>query len=211
VNVAQPTHVAVILAAGGSARLGMPKQLLTRSGEPLVRRVVRLAAATSPLRTVVVLGAHAEAVRATLVGLACETVSNDRWPEGLATSVRTGAAALASHAGPMLLIACDQPALEAQHLETLLALARAASSGCAATLHGAVRGPPAVVSPEIRARVHELEGDRGLRAVLASLRPGAVGELDAPELCMDIDDTDGLAAAVAAGLVDDPLGTGDTR
>ena len=36
-------HVAVVLAAGGSTRLGRPKQLLTRDGETLVHRAARLA------------------------------------------------------------------------------------------------------------------------------------------------------------------------
>ena len=38
-------HVAVVLAAGGSTRLGRPKQLLTRDGEALVHRAARLALA----------------------------------------------------------------------------------------------------------------------------------------------------------------------
>ena len=38
----------VILAAGGSRRLGQPKQLLRVLGEPLLRRVVRMAAEVQP-------------------------------------------------------------------------------------------------------------------------------------------------------------------
>ena len=41
------THAALILAAGGSRRLGQVKQALTRDGEPLLRRAVRLALATA--------------------------------------------------------------------------------------------------------------------------------------------------------------------
>jgi len=45
----------VILAAGGSRRLGQPKQLLPVLGEPLLRRVVRMAAEVGPDHLIVVL------------------------------------------------------------------------------------------------------------------------------------------------------------
>ena len=47
-------HDAVVLAAGGSRRLGQPKQLLTRDGETLVHRGVRLAMETAPRRLLVI-------------------------------------------------------------------------------------------------------------------------------------------------------------
>ena len=46
----------IILAAGGSRRLGQPKQLLPVLGEPLLRRVVRMAAEVHPDHLIVVLG-----------------------------------------------------------------------------------------------------------------------------------------------------------
>ena len=51
-------HAAVVLAAGGSTRLGRPKQLLTRDGETLVHRAARLAIATGATRVLVVTGAQ---------------------------------------------------------------------------------------------------------------------------------------------------------
>ena len=57
-RVGTRAHVAVLLAAGGSTRLGQPKQLLTRDGEPLVRRMARLLSHTSPRRLYVIVGAH---------------------------------------------------------------------------------------------------------------------------------------------------------
>jgi len=76
-------HVAIVLAAGGSRRLGRPKQLLTRDGETLVHRAVRLASATQPQRLLLVIGAHAVEMREAVADLAVEIlVNNDRkdWP-----------------------------------------------------------------------------------------------------------------------------------
>src|SRR5512138_244962 len=63
---------AAVLAAGGSARLGRPKQLLVLDGEPLVRRAARAALEAGFAPVVVVVGAHEAEVRAALSGLAVE-------------------------------------------------------------------------------------------------------------------------------------------
>ncbi len=69
------THAVVVLAAGGSTRLGQPKQLLTRQGETLVRRVVRLALEFAPSQVLVVVGANAQAVTSSIAGLEATPVT----------------------------------------------------------------------------------------------------------------------------------------
>ena len=90
-------HAAIVLAAGGSTRLGRPKQLLRRDGESLVARVVRLAAETRPCRLVVMLGAYHDAVAAELAPSRhtlelCEVAD---WRDGLSASLRAMTEALA--------------------------------------------------------------------------------------------------------------------
>ena len=78
----------LILAAGGSSRLGTPKQLLRRGAPPLVSRAVTAAAAVTPGRVLVVLGAHALKLRLLLrrrhAGV--RTVTNPGWSAGMAGS-----------------------------------------------------------------------------------------------------------------------------
>ena len=69
-----------MLAAGGSTRLGFPKQLLRRAGEPLVSRAVRLAADTAPDRLVVLLGGYRDAVAAALTSAPGERSRRCRKP-----------------------------------------------------------------------------------------------------------------------------------
>jgi molybdenum cofactor cytidylyltransferase len=152
----------------------------------------------------VVVGAQRAAVEAALADARCEIVFNDAWQSGLASSLAAAARALGPHAGPAFVATCDQPALEPAHVEALLALARDAPSRCAATRHGDAPGVPAVVPSALLSRACELRGDRGFGPLLAALAPGTLALLDAPALCMDIDDADELAAAVGAGLVDPP-------
>ena len=86
-------HAALVLAAGAGRRLGRSKQLLTRDGEPLVRRAARIALQTAPRRCVVVVGADADLVMEALRGLHVEIVRHAGWADGMGTSL----AALRAH------------------------------------------------------------------------------------------------------------------
>lgn len=195
-------HAAVVLAAGGSRRLGHAKQLLTRDGETLVHRAARLCAETTPLRLLVVLGAYRNDIVQALAGVDCEFVVNEEWEQGLASSLKAAAAALAGHAGPTLIVACDQPALEGAHLRRLLDGAAAADLGCAATLHGGAPGIPAVLASSWLGHADELRGDRGLGQRLRGLPADSVWTMTVPELEFDIDNETDLRAGIERGLID---------
>jgi molybdenum cofactor cytidylyltransferase len=195
-------HAAIVLAAGGSRRLGRPKQLLTRDGETLLRRALRLAIDTEPLQLVVVVGAYDDAIAATVAGLDCEVVINPRWQEGISSSLQCAAQLLRAHAGPTLILGCDQPALEAGHLQQLLRGAANAVSGCAASVHGGRLGIPVVVPATVLQQAHGLAGDRGFGDYLSALPAGALWRLAAAELQLDIDTPENEQAAIARGLLD---------
>jgi molybdenum cofactor cytidylyltransferase len=198
-------HVAVVLAAGGSRRLGgRPKQLIARDGEILVQRALRLARETAPRRLLLVLGARATQIAAATRAPDVQVVRNGDWREGLASSVRAARDALARDAAgatQCLLLACDQPALELPHLHALLQAAAQAGSGCAGTVHGARIGIPAVVTLA-RLLQAQPQGDAGLREVLNALPPAQVGQLHAPELALDLDTPPDLAEAARRGWID---------
>ncbi len=199
------THAALVLAAGGSLRLGRAKQLLTRDGETLVHRAARLALESGAASVVVVTGAREAEVAAALHDLSsCETgdvqcVWNAAWASGMASSL-AAADLLHDFDGPVLVLVTDQPALEATHLQRLLAGARSSSSRCAATRHGDGVGVPAVVTAAMLAHAHRLQGGGGLGAQLTAMQD--VWVLDAPELAHDIDTPEDVEAAVAKGWLD---------
>ena len=202
---ATPTpHMAVVLAAGGSRRLGQAKQLLMRDGETLVHRMARLALATQAARVLLVAGGHADAVRAAVAGLDVEILMNPDWEEGLASSLRLAATTLEGSHAPCLLLGCDQPALQASHLQRLLDGAAASESACAATVHGDALGIPVVVSPAVLAQARALNGDRGLRQALQRLPRESIHLLDASELQFDLDTPADVQTAIERGLLDGP-------
>jgi molybdenum cofactor cytidylyltransferase len=195
-------HAAIVLAAGGSLRLGRPKQLLVRDGETMVHRALRLAMETLPVRLVVVLGAHEAAIRASCADFHAEYLRNREWRSGLASSLRCAATALADHAGPVLVLGCDQPALELAHLLRLIDAAAIAESRCAATWQDGVPGSPAVITSTLLQRAGELSGNLGFGRQLRALPASELARLEAPELQLDVDSEDDVREAISRGWLD---------
>lgn len=180
---------AVVLAAGGSRRLGHPKQLLLHDGRSLVRRTVEAALAAGCAPVVVVLGAHPEAVRAALAGLDVAFSVNPRWRDGMASSIRCGVERLSAEEGvrAALLLVCDQPRLTAAVLGRLIAEFDGAAGRRVACRYADTVGVPALFERSLFGELLGLTGDRGAKALLQAdperLRvvPWPEGELDVDE------------------------------
>lgn len=206
-------HAVVVLAAGASTRLGQPKQLLRIDGETLLHRMVRLARSTTPGAVVAVLPPDADLLREALAGQPCTLAINPDPGLGMRSSLDTAAPYVAEYA-QVLVITCDQPALEAAHLHALLRGASNASSGCAATTTpgsdtpcvstdaSSTPGVPAVIPGHWFTDLTPGTADSGFRARLRALPPSSLFLLDAPGLALDIDTPGNLRTARALGLID---------
>jgi xanthine dehydrogenase accessory factor len=182
---------AVVLAAGGSARLGRPKQLLPLRGVPLVRAIAVEACASACTHVAVVVRRGDSQVEACLHGLRVEILANDGWAEGLASSIRLGAAwAMQCPSDVVALLVCDQPALTAAHVDRLLAAWRPGVRVVASSYAG-VLGVPAIFARETFASLLELHGDSGAQRLVRSEE--AVITVDWPDGALDVD----VAADVA--------------
>lgn len=198
-------HAVVVLAAGGSRRLGRPKQTLTINGMSLLQHVVELAVATKPARIVVVLGANAEKLSPLLERIVFATlgcVVNREWQEGMASSLRFAANELATWTGPTLVLACDQPRLRVEHLQALLDAAIANPDSDIASAYADTIGIPALVRASTLSLAATLHGDSGLRRLWKSSDAAVIG-IEARELAFDIDTPADLADAIEAGWIDD--------
>lgn len=180
---------AIILAAGASTRMGEPKQLLPLAGRPLLLRAVDAALASSAWPVVVVLGAHAEKIRPLLARLPVLVVENPAWPEGMASSIRTGVAILQQFSRSLdaaLVALCDQPAFNTAVIERLVATQRATSRSIVASRYlGRNAAPALFLRPHFPA-LTALTGEEGARSLL-NASPDLVATIDAPELAQDLD------------------------
>ncbi len=139
--------VAIVLAAGSSARLGRPKQSIVVDGETLLQRAERVA--RSVAGEVIVVTEHL----------------NPDAAEGIASSIRTGVR-LAGDDARILITLCDQPLVTAEHLRALLDI----DAPIVATGYAGTAGAPAVFAPSLIPELLALRGDRGARAVIEAHR-----------------------------------------
>ncbi len=155
----------VILAAGGSDRLGAAKQLLDWQGAPFVRQVAQKALESGLSPVIAVIGAHREGVEEALAGLDVTWVHNPDWAEGQSTSMQAGLAALPEDADSALFLLSDQPQIGSDLIQALLeryAIHRQPIT--APRVHGQ-RANPVLFSNAAFDSLRKVVGDRGGRAV----------------------------------------------
>jgi nicotine blue oxidoreductase len=121
-----------VLAAGEGRRFGGPKQLAELEGRPLLEHVVATMREACD-RVVVVLGAHAERVRAGVALDGVEVVLCEDWAQGTFASLRCGLAALGKEPDAVVVALGDQPRLSRERIAAVLAdgapIARALDRG----------------------------------------------------------------------------------
>jgi len=123
------TVAAVVLAAGGSRRLGQPKQLLAYRGATLLDAALATARAAPLDQVVVALGGAAEAVREAVDLAGVDVVLNPDFGDGCATSIRAALARVREDAEGIVLLLGDQPGVTAGTVAALVAGARGHAVG----------------------------------------------------------------------------------
>ena len=177
---------AILLAAGGSRRLGHPKQLLEWRGQPLVRWAAQtaLAAGLSPL--IVVTGAYAAEVRLALENLPIETRHNPDWEAGQSTSLACGVKALPAETGSAVFMLSDQPYVTVELVRSLVELHAASLAPIVAPLVDGQRANPVLFDRRTFADLRQVTGDVGGRVLFARYKATWLPWHDASVL-LDVD------------------------
>ena len=178
---------AVVLAAGASTRIGIPKQLLQFRGQTFLRRAASVALEAGCRPVVVVTGANAAACRESLRGFDVLEAENQRWESGMSSSVRVGVEALVTpnpRIAAVVLMLCDQPFVTR---DVIVGLVKAHyETGCSivALRFGGSYGVPALFGKAHFAELATLEGAAGAKQVIqkhlekVQLLPFPEGEID---------------------------------
>jgi len=159
---------ALVLAAGGSRRLGRPKQLLDWGGRPLLEEVTAAVGDWGVSLVVVVLGAHAEEILERVDLGEATVVVNPEWEEGLASSLRVGFDLLTRRRECewAFLVLGDQPHIPADVPPALLAAAAESERPAVVPVYRYQWGNPVLFGRVLWERLMSLEGDAGAAALL---------------------------------------------
>lgn len=181
-------NAGLILAAGEGARFGERSKLLADlGGRPLVEHAIGAQCAVDGIeRIVVVLGAHAAELMASVNFMRAEPVLCEEWREGMASSLRRGLRALDGGLERVIVTLGDQPLVSSEVIARFVD----AAPGTRATYDGRP-GHPVVLGPEQLRAVCELHGDRGARELL-----GDAPVIECGQLCCsrDVDTQQDLEA-----------------
>ena len=159
--------VALVLAAGAGSRFGGAKQLAALDGRPLLEHALSAVAQAPGLdRSIVVLGAGAEDVLATVDLYGAEPVVCAGWAEGLSASLRAGIAAAGADTGAVVVVLGDQPRIAPAAIAAVLGALRAGGCDAARASYHGRPGHPVALGPALLARAAELRGDSGFGPLL---------------------------------------------
>jgi molybdenum cofactor cytidylyltransferase len=177
---------AVVLAAGGSSRLGQPKQLLSFRGETLIRRAVRAAADAGCDPVVVVVGETGEAIQAELQSTSAMVIENLHWQEGPGTSIRCGVNQLSDSADAVVLLVCDQPFVEASIVKKLIDALETSGKPIVASRYANTLGVPALFARSKFEALLALPAAAGAKRLITT-QPDDVASIHFDEGAIDVD------------------------
>jgi molybdenum cofactor cytidylyltransferase len=180
----------IIMAAGGSSRLGTPKQLLPYDGKTLLQYTVDVAKESIANPVIVVLGWKAEDIQTSIKG--ATVVVNTEWRDGMASSIRCGINALLqvepSTDGALILV-CDQPYVTSNLLNQLVSEYQKTKRPIIASSYDNTLGVPALFHKSMFPALLGLTGDYGAKSIIQQ-HAGEIGAVAFSKGGVDIDTED---------------------
>jgi molybdenum cofactor cytidylyltransferase len=159
----EPLVGGLVLAAGGSSRLGRPKQLLPYRGATLLDAVLETARSCPFDQRVVALGGTAEEVRDAVDLGGFDVVVNESFGEGCSSSIAAALRVVDPACDVLVLMLGDQPGVSSEAVRALLH-GRAAPIAVCAYSDG--RGHPFAFERSMFGALAELRGDKAVWKLL---------------------------------------------
>jgi len=159
--------VVIVLAAGGSSRMGQPKLVLPFGGMTVLGATLAAVCGSVADNIVVVLGHHADALRAA-VPSGVQTVINPDPTRGNASSLAAGLAA-SPHAAAAVVILGDMPGVSPEVVDEVIAAWRGGACVAAVVEYADGPGHPLLIDGSLFGVVLALEGEGALWTLIDGL------------------------------------------
>jgi molybdenum cofactor cytidylyltransferase len=176
----------LVLAAGGSTRMGRPKQLAELDGRPLLAHVLA-AAEDAPLDRVVVAlgGAAGEVLDRVDLGRA-EPLVIEGWDAGMGHVLAAALAAATDDWRAVVVLLGDQPLVAGRAVARVVEAWRAGAGPVVTATYGGRPGHPKLFDRRLLPELLRLTGDTGARDLVAA-HPEWVHRVEVGDLASDAD------------------------
>lgn len=186
----------LVLAAGGSRRLGRPKQLLAYGQRTLLDHTLDTARGCGFDQLLCAIGGSADDVRAGVDLSGVQVVQNEHFGSGCSSSIAAAVAAIDPRSTVLVLLLGDQPGVTAGTVSALLAGRGDAALAVCSYEDG--RGHPFAFGAETFTELRMLHGDKAVWKLLER-RAEEVVEVPVPgPVPLDVDTWEDYAAVLAA-------------
>ncbi|TVZ59493.1 molybdenum cofactor cytidylyltransferase [Flavobacteriaceae bacterium MAR_2010_105] len=157
----------LILAAGGSSRMGQPKQLLKWGKNSLLGHTIENVLKTNTHEIIVVLGANFNSVKQEIKNYQVTILNNKDWSQGLGTSIAYGVHYLlesSSSVDGVLIVLADQPFVDRDYLEKMMTSFSSSRKQILATAYDDdIQGVPVLFDASYFEELSKLTGDVGAK------------------------------------------------
>jgi len=176
----------IVLAAGGSQRMGKPKQLLAWKGTSLIGHTVSTVINSGVDQVIVVIGASKDRIRDELIDLPIEIIDNPEWEAGQSTSVQAGMSAISPSSGSAIFFLVDQAYLSQSIIHSLVERHAESLAPIVAPIIAGQRGNPVLFDRITYKDFQSLQGDVGGRRLFSRYQVSWLEWFD-EALLLDID------------------------
>lgn len=193
---AEPFVAGLVLGAGGSRRLGRPKQLLPYGDRTLLGHVLTTARECPFDQRLVALGGSADGVREQVDLSGFDVVLNESYGSGCSSSIAAALAQVDERADLLVLMLGDQPGVTVKTVEALLT----GSDEAAITVcdYDDQRGHPFAFARRIFEQLANLHGDKGVWRLLDQRAAEVVEVAIEGPVPLDVDTPEDYEAVLAA-------------
>lgn len=189
----------LVLGAGGSKRLGRPKQLLPFGDRTLLDHTLATARACNFDQLVVAIGGAAADVRERVDLSGAEVVVNDAYGSGCSSSIAAALSVVDPQCEVLVLMLGDQPGVTPATVASLLD--GRGDAALAVCRYDDGRGHPLAFARSVFPQLADLHGDKGVWRLLDERADEVVEVPIAGPIPLDVDTPEDYEAVlVAAGL-----------
>ncbi len=178
----------IVLAAGKSSRMGEQKLLMPYHGKSMIATVVGKIANTDSHLTLVVTGNNMHEIKEALNDYKVTLVGNQRFEEGMLSSVQAGIDAAGPETDGMLVLLGDQPMVSETVINRLISVFQKSEKGLIIPTFNGKRGHPVLISSKYKNEVKSINPETGLRELFFN-NPDDVLEIEVEtgDVLKDID------------------------